>query len=75
MLSEVDPGDELPVVVLLSRILAEDGKSRISAERLKKLAEFLPGVLQVQGNKLFITRLVLEIAYKFSASRLIQTAA
>lgn len=75
VLSDVEPGDEFPVVVLLSRLLAEDGKTLITAERLGKIAEFLPGILKMQGSALRITRFVLEIAARFEADRLIQKAA
>jgi|GEM_PF-4375211 len=75
VLSDVEPGDEFPVVVLLSRLLAEDGKTLLTAERLGKIAGFLPGILKMQGSTLLITRLVLEISTRFQADRLIQQAA
>lgn len=75
VLSEAAPGDEFPVVVVISRLLAEDGKIPLTAERLGRIAAFLPGVLKMQGASLMITRFAAEIASRFEADRLIRQAA
>lgn len=73
--SEAEADSVFPVVLLLTRVIAEQGAVRVNAEKLKQWSELLPGILRLVGGQLKVQTLHDEISRRAEAELMTQSYA
>jgi len=65
----------LPLIQAVAVFQSADEKTKITAERLREIAEALPGYFQVEAGRLTILSAARDLIYEISAAQLISSMA